>query len=163
MLYDRNELSPCYSLKHRMKMVVTVRYQSVKCLPNGGKVHAILRCVKCGHTKLFQEEIGNEHFRRLADHAVCSKCHSKEITLDLFSEKSAPAPQSNRQSVKNCVICGSEISELTLEVVPHTLCCSEHLNQNPPARTRIVEPMGSREDFKKDSGSNWSRARKPKF
>lgn len=152
-----------YSFIYRSTMALVVRNQSVKRLPNDGKVHAILRCVRCGHTKSFHEEIGNEYVQQLKDHAVCSKCRSKEITIDLFSLESPSGSMLHHQSAKKCIVCGSEISEITLEAVPHTLCCSEHLDQNPPARTRIVEPMGSREDFKKDSASNWSRATRPKF
>lgn len=150
-------------LVDRTNMALTVRNQTVKRLPNDGKVHAILRCVRCGHTKSFQHQIGDDYVQRLKDRAVCSKCRSKEITLDLFSLENQRVPTLGRQLAKKCIVCGSEISEITLEAVPHTLCCSEHLNQNPPARIRIVEPMGSREDFKKDSASNWSRATRPKF
>lgn len=148
---------------YRIKMTLTVRNQSVKRLPNDGKVHAILRCVRCGHTKSFHEEIGNEYVKRLKDHAVCSKCRSKKITLDLFSLESTAGPTLHRQSVKKCIVCGLAISELTLESVPHTLCCSVHLDQNPLARPKIKEPMGSREDFKRDSASNFGRASRPKF
>ena len=156
----------CYAydlLSDRTIMALTVRHQTVKRLPNNGKVHAILRCVRCGHTKSFQHEIGDDYVQQLKDRAVCSKCRSKEITIDLFSLETQRIPTLDRQLAKKCIVCGSEISEITLEAVPHTLCCSEHLNQNPPAGTRIIEPMGSREDFKKDSASNWSRATQPKF
>lgn len=147
----------------RTNMALTVRHQTVKRLPNDGKVHAILRCVRCGHTKPFHNEISDEHVQQLKDRVVCSKCRSKEITLDLFSLEAQRVPTLSRQSAKKCIVCGSEISEITLEAVPHTLCCSEHLDQNPRAQIRIIEPMGSRDDFKKDSASNWSRATRPKF
>jgi hypothetical protein len=153
----------CELFFDRTDMALTVRNQTVKRLPNGGKVHAILRCVRCGHTKSFHQEIGDEYVQRLRDRAVCSKCRSKEITLDLFSLETQRVPTLDLQSARKCIVCGLEIAEITLEAVPHTLCCSEHLNQNPPARPRVVEPMGSREDFKKDSASNWSRATRPKF
>ena len=144
-----------------MKMTLTVRNQSVKRLPMDGRAHAILRCVRCGHRKPFYEEISSEYTQELKK-SVCKKCNSKEITLDLFFLEKPVSSPIHRQPTKKCIVCGSEILEITLEAVPHTRCCSEHLNQNPPAATRIVEPIGSREDFKKDSASNWSRATRPK-
>lgn len=38
---------------------------------------------------------------------------------------------------------------------------TKHREPKPYAR-RVAEPLGSREDFKRDSARNWSRAQRPK-
>ncbi len=148
-------------------MACEIRHQYVKRLTPGSKgdVHAVLRCSRssCGHKKYFYEIISDDHQKALKNKSVCSRCGCKDSTLDLFLVQASQARFVARQEHRMCKVCGAEIAEHTLEHAPHTVCCAEHLDHNPPAKPVIVEPMGSREDFKKDSASNWSLSTKPKF
>lgn len=92
---------------------------------------------------------------------ICSRCGARRAILDLF-EAAVSVSHLVRVGPRKCRVCGVEISELTLEAVPHTECCSEHLDQNPRAKVRLEEPVGSREDFKRDSGANFSEVSRPK-
>lgn len=143
-------------------MPVEVLIRHVIKLPLSGTLCATICCKNCGHNKAFYDPTPDEELTTLADKAYCSKCHSKDAVLEIF-KKSTSTPRSDTQnSSKKCAVCNQEIAEHTIEAVPHTICCSLHLDQNPIAKVKVVEPVGSREDFKKDSASNWSRATKPK-
>lgn len=140
---------------------LVVRRQRVGRLPGDGKIAANIRCSVCGHSKSYVEPPSNDHIRELERRMICSRCGARRATLDLF-EVAAPDSPVGRVGPRKCLVCGAEISELTLEAVPHTECCSEHLDQNPQAKVRLEEPVGSREDFKRDSGANFSEASRPK-
>lgn len=138
-----------------------IRRQRVVRLPGGGKIAATIRCSACGHSKSFAEPPSDDHVRELERRMICSRCGARRATLDLF-DVAVPASRLVRVGPRKCRVCGVEISELTLEAVPHTECCSEHLAHNPQVAVRTEEPVGSREDFKRDSGANFSAASRPK-
>lgn len=140
----------------------SLRTHLVRRIPKDGSANAILRCIRCGHTRSFPKLPDDGQVRQWKAKAICSRCKSRDITLDLFrlenpAARPAPAPS------KACVVCGQQIDPMTLEVVPYTRCCTEHFSHNPQVSTRIREPMGSREDFKRDSAANFGRARSPSF
>ena len=148
-------------------MTCKIRHQDVKSLTirREGEVHAVLRCSRstCGHKKYFYEKVSDDDQQALINKSVCSRCGCKDSTLDLFSLQVYHANLVATRANRKCKVCGVAIAEHTLEHAPHTVCCAEHLDYNPPAKPVIIEPMGTREDFKQDSASNWGRSTKPKF
>ena len=114
-------------------MPIELRYHQVKVLPLGGKLHAAVRCKVCSHKKNLFEPLGKD-----------------KIQVKTSKEK-------------RCIVCDEVISESTLQAVPKTKCCSKHLDSNPTVIPKLDEPLGTREDFKKDSASNWVRSRSNKL
>jgi len=83
---------------------------------------------------------------------------SAPVSLRPWRDQSTPV----RAKKKFCAECSEPIADHTLMARPDTRYCSKHLTMNH-AILPSQDTFGSREDFKKDSGSNWSNARKPKF
>ena len=144
-------------------MDVEVRYHTVKVLPINGTLHAAIRCKNCSHKKSFAEPFNGDKLEKFKAHAYCSKCSKKTFSIDIFQIEEVASKQTRFSSKKKCIVCDREISEKTLFALPHTKCCSEHLDSNPTVIPKADEPLGTREDFKKDSASNWSRAQSNKF
>ena len=144
-------------------MSVNIRYHSVKELPNKGRLHASIACKKCTHVKSFLDPVSKEIITQWEEKAFCSKCKSRDFFIDVFEvEKLTTSPRKTGTG-KYCIVCGDEIEEQTLFAVPHTKCCRKHLRSNPTVKTELNEPLGTREDFKKDSRSNWGRSRSNKI
>ena len=144
-------------------MVIDVRYHSVKILPNGGTLHAAVRCKNCSHKITILEPFTKDKVENFKQHAICSKCHKRNFSIDVFELTESETSQTKFSGKKKCIVCGIEIAESTLFALPHTKCCSDHLDSNPAVIPKVDEPLGTREDFKKDSASNWSRAQSNKL
>lgn len=140
---------------------LVVRYQEVGRLPGDGKISAIIRCGTCGHSKPFADPPSDDHVRELKRRIICLQCGARHATLG-FLKVAVQTSRLVRFGTRKCRVCGLEISELTLEAVPHTECCRVHLDQNPQAKVCVEELLGSRVDFKRDSGANFSEALRPK-
>jgi len=146
-------------------MVASISYIECETLPENGTVHAIIKCRDCMHEKSFSSPITGIQLDALKYNVVCSQCEKKnKISIYIYSQRASRIKQQTKFSnQKNCIVCGVEISESTLFALPHTKCCSEHLSSNPTVTPKIEEPLGTREDFKKDSTSNWVNSRKNKL
>lgn len=139
-------------------MKIDLRHHQVKVLPLDGKLHASLRCKKCHHKKNILEPLSDEIIKKWENRGYCSKCNSRNFSIDVFTLSKTSSNQAESTRKKLCLVCKNEISEETLFALPHTLCCSDHLDENPTVIPKLNEPLGTREDFKKDSGSNWARS-----
>ena len=144
-------------------MPVEVRINSVAILPLDGKLHASVRCKKCSHKKNIYEELSDEKLQNFKKGAYCSKCRSRDFSINIFQVQKKEPAQTKYSSKKKCIVCDEEISEQTLFSLPHTKCCSKHLDHNPTVIPKLDEPLGTREDFKRDSASNWVRSKSSKF
>lgn len=68
------------------------------------------------------------------------------------------------QSPNECTLCGSMIDQERLQALPGANTCVSCASAKGNQKKRIIaEPWGSRDDWKKDSGSSFGRAAKPKF
>lgn len=144
-------------------MTIDVRHYQVKVLPLDGKLHASIRCKKCRHKKNILEPISAEIIKKWENKGYCSKCKSKNFSIDVFTLAKVSSFQAPSTRKKLCLVCKNEISDETLFALPHTLCCGDHLDHNPAVIPKLDEPLGTREDFKKDSRSNWARSRSNKL
>ena len=143
--------------------MVEVRWHIVKTLPLDGRLFGSIRCKKCGRKKSIFDPITDTILAKLKEKSVCSVCKSKSFSIDMFQLETSNSEQLKFSTDKKCKECGAVIEKRTLLAVPHTQCCSLHLTSNPGIKNKISEPLGSREDFKKDSSSNWSRSRHNKL
>ena len=144
-------------------MPIELRYHQVKVLPLGGKLHAAVRCKVCSHKKNLFEPLGKDKIPEWEKRAICSKCNARDFSIDIFEIANEVGVQVKTAKEKRCIVCDEVISESTLQAVPKTKCCSKHLDSNPTVIPKLDEPLGTREDFKKDSASNWVRSRSNKL
>ena len=140
-----------------------VRKHIIRTLPLEGRLFGAIRCKKCGNKKNIFDPITEKILSELKEKSVCSACRAKSFSIDIFQLETSNSEQLKFSTDKKCTECGAVIEERTLLAVPHTQCCSLHLTSNPGIKNKILEPLGSREDFKKDSSSNWSRSRHNKL
>ena len=63
-----------------------------------------------------------------------------------------------RPSDKLCVVCGEPITIGRARALPETKVCIDCAAHRPAEPRRIDEPLGNRDDFKKDSGKNFGSA-----
>ena len=143
--------------------MIDVRNHIVRSLPLEGRLFGAIRCKKCGNKKNIFDPITENSLTELKEKGVCSACRSKSFSIDIFKLETSNSKQTKFSIVKKCMECEEVIAEHTLMAVPHTQCCSLHLSSNPGIKNKISEPLGTREDFKKDSSSNWARARSNKL
>ena len=94
--------------------------------------------------------------------SLLSSVDQGTFQLIFFKSKKKNLPRLNIHQRK-CIVCNEEISEHTLFSLLHTKCCSKHLDHNPTVIPKLDEPLGTREDFKRDSASNWVRSKSSKF
>ena len=132
------------------------------------EVLGTIRCKSCQRVKHFGKKIGLPPDMNVA-RLRCSKCESNSFMYIILKlqEKQEPAqnptkPKPIRYKVKNCLACDKEIEESVFFHRPDSKYCHQHFHLNETKRPNF-DTFGSREDFKKDSGRNWSNATKPKF
>ena len=119
--------------------------------PNGSDVSVKIICKRCYHSWASREALSDTKIKKLPKSSICSKCNIKMFWVDIYQAEKllkspaslidVPGPRANL-----CNVCKEPISELTLATVPHTVCCSEHLDQNPRTTVIVGEPTGTRED-----------------
>ncbi len=64
-----------------------------------------------------------------------------------------------------CEYCGTTIPDARIAALPDTRLCIDCASNDPSGRPnrRVSEPWGSRDDWKRDSGANWSNSQKNKL
>ncbi|WP_394730009.1 TraR/DksA C4-type zinc finger protein [Altererythrobacter sp. GH1-8] len=139
-------------------------------------------CSDCGHAKGAQETLEGSHLlekldegglRAVLHRLICSQCHGRNIALvdrdigvarantemnsdDLSGSENREMLDTDRApSEKLCVTCGEPISEGRVRALPDTTVCVDCASLHPKTKRIAYEPMGSREDYKKDSGRNF--------
>lgn len=110
-----------------------------------------VRCEACGREAKISEANRGKRLR-------CSHCGGVGKTIRWLS----PEPVVETPSViarDKCIRCGTIIPEIRLQSKPETRLCIDCEHSHPPTQTKrvVVEPLGSREAYKRDRAS-WKRS-----
>lgn len=85
-------------------------------------------------------------------------------TVKMRSAAAAVSTPPKPRGAGECVLCGTKIEPDRLAALPlANTCVSCAAAKGGHTKRTIEEPWGTRTDWKKDSGSNFGRSRKPKF
>ena len=91
------------------------------------------------------------------DHEIAYCAFQKDVAEQGYRQRAIPRVISESPKPRQKVVLDGEF-----HVGSRVVHSPTPLRETPTFARKAAEPLGTREDFKKDSGRNWARARKPK-